>query len=49
MGLRRFKTPDDLRTHRALVVSRLALALARTIEVVDLRARVDFLEQEKEA
>ena len=30
---------------RALVVSRLALALARTIEVVDLRARVDFLEQ----
>jgi hypothetical protein len=30
---------------RALVVSRLALALARTIEVVDLRARVEFLEQ----
>lgn len=30
---------------RAMVVSRLALALARTIEVVDLRARVDFLEQ----
>lgn len=30
---------------RALTVSRLALALARTIEVVDLKARVEFLEQ----
>ncbi|OGC86645.1 hypothetical protein A2949_00090 [Candidatus Adlerbacteria bacterium RIFCSPLOWO2_01_FULL_54_21b] len=30
---------------RAVVVSRLALALARTIEVVDLNARIEFLEQ----
>ncbi len=30
---------------RAMVVSRLALALAKTIEIVDLKARVDFLEQ----
>lgn len=30
---------------RALAVSRLALALARTIEVADLKARVEFLEQ----
>ena len=30
---------------RAVVVSRLALALARTIEVVDLKARIEFLEQ----
>ncbi len=30
---------------RAVVVSRLALALARTIEAVDLNARIEFLEQ----
>ncbi len=30
---------------RALVVSRLALALAKTIEVASLKARVEFLEQ----
>ena len=30
---------------RAIVVSRLALALARTIEVVNLKARIEFLEQ----
>jgi hypothetical protein len=30
---------------RAVVVSRLALALARTIEVVNLKARIEFLEQ----
>jgi hypothetical protein len=30
---------------RAVVVSRLALALARTIQVVDLNARIEFLEQ----
>ena len=30
---------------RALVVSRLALALTKAIEVVDLRARIEFLEQ----
>ena len=30
---------------RALVVSRLALALSKVIEIADLRARVEFLEQ----
>ena len=30
---------------RALVVSRLALALSRVIEIADLKARVEFLEQ----
>ena len=30
---------------RAIVVSRLALALARTIEVADLKARIEFLEE----
>ena len=30
---------------RALVVSRLAVALAKTIEMVDLRERIEYLEQ----
>ncbi len=30
---------------RAIVMSRLALALARTIEVVDLKERIEFLEE----
>lgn len=30
---------------RAMAVSRLALALSKIIEVTDLRARVEFLEQ----
>ncbi len=30
---------------RALVISRLALALAKVTEVADLKARVEFLEQ----
>ncbi len=30
---------------RALAISRLALALTKAIEVVDLHARVEFLEQ----
>jgi hypothetical protein len=30
---------------RAIVISRLALALTKAIEVTDLRARIDLLEQ----
>ncbi|MFA5954232.1 MAG: hypothetical protein WC817_01695 [Patescibacteria group bacterium] len=30
---------------RALVMSRLALALSRVLEIADLKARVEFLEQ----
>lgn len=30
---------------RALVISRLALALSRTIEVVNLKSRIELLEQ----
>ena len=44
------KTMKDVRDRKitlryALVVSRLALALSKTIETVELKDRVEFLEQ----